>query len=434
MAKASPPVRNPAALLWAGTGAEPPAGTLHPVSHGFVSRYALAYVSTCLVLVAPLLVTLALKVDALVGSDKAPSRLALVAGAGAGALVAMVGNPLVGRLSDRTTSPLGRRRPWMVVGLAGGTAGVVVVAMAPNIPVVLVGWCVAQLFFNALLAAQVAVLPDQVPVAQRGMVSGVLGVCLPVAAVSGTFLVQLFSGNQLAMFLAPCALGAVFIVPFAVTLDDHRLTSAGTAWTMRDVLSTFYIAPRTSPDFAWAFASRFLFVSAYALLVTYQAYYLQDQIGSAKRDVAHQIFLGTVLQSVVAVAASLLCGRLSDRTGRRKAFVIAASVTYGAALFVVASASTVSGYLAGMALSGLGFGAYMAVDLALVADVLPDHDNPAKDLGILNIAGALPFFVAPAVAPAVLAVGGGRYGVLYAVAGACALVGALAIWPVKAVR
>ena len=433
MPKASPPVHSPAALLWAGTGAEPVAGTLHPVGHGFVSRYALAYMSTCLVLVAPLLVTLALKVEAVVGKDKAPSRLALVAGAGA--LVAMVGNPLVGRLSDRTTSPLGRRRPWMVVGLAGGTAGVFVVAMAPNIPVVLVGWCVAQLFFNALLAAQVAVLPDQVPVAQRGMVSGVLGVCLPVAAVSGTFLVQLFSGNQLAMFLAPCALGAVFILPFAVTLDDHRLTSAGTpAWTMRDVLSTFYIAPRTSPDFAWAFASRFLFVSAYAVLVTYQAYYLQDQIGSTKRDVAHQIFLGTVLQSVVAVAASLLCGRLSDQTGRRKAFVIAASVTYGAALFVVAIASTVSGYLVGMALSGLGFGAYMAVDLALVADVLPDQDNAAKDLGILNIAGALPFFVAPAVAPAVLAVGGGSYGVLYAVAGACALLGALAIWPVKGVR
>ncbi len=79
------------------------------------------------------------------------------------------------------------------------------VALAPNIPVVLIGWCLAQLFFNALQAAQVAVLPDQVPVAQRGMVAGVLGVS--VASVSGTFLVTLFTGNQLAMFLAPCAVG-----------------------------------------------------------------------------------------------------------------------------------------------------------------------------------------------------------------------------------
>ena len=72
---------------------------------------------------------------------------------------------------------------------------------------VLVGWCLAQLFFNALLAAMVAVLPDQVPAAQRGLVAGVLGVCTPIASVSGTFLVKLFTGNQFAMFLAPCAIG-----------------------------------------------------------------------------------------------------------------------------------------------------------------------------------------------------------------------------------
>jgi hypothetical protein len=77
---------------------------------------------------------------------------------------------------------------------------------------------------------------------------------------------------------------------------------------------------------------------------------------------------------------------------------------------------------------------YMAVDLALVADVLPDTDIAAKDLGVLNIAGALPSSIAPAIAPAVLTIGGGSYGFLYAVAGVCALVGALAILPVKRVR
>jgi MFS family permease len=89
----------------------------------------------------------------------------------------------------------------------------------------------------------------------------------------------------------------------------------------------------------------------------------------------------------------------------------------------------------GMAVAGLGFGLYMAVDLALVADVLPDADSSAaKDLGVLNIAGALPFAVAPAIAPAVLAIGGGSYPALYAVAGACALLAAAAILPVKKVR
>src|SRR5690242_17160808 len=203
-------------------GSEPvPLAALAPrliprVGPRFIALYAAAYMGTSLMLVAPLLVTLALKVDAVVGAGRAAAGLALVTGVGS--LLAMVANPLFGRLSDRTISPLGMRRPWMLAGLAGGCLGILVVAMAPNLAVVLVGWCLAQVSFNALLAVQAAVLPDQVPAAQRGLVSGILGVCLPVASVSGTFLVQLFTGSQVAMFLAPCALGAVFVLWFAVTL------------------------------------------------------------------------------------------------------------------------------------------------------------------------------------------------------------------------
>jgi MFS family permease len=321
----------------------------------------------------------------------------------------------------------------MLVGLGGGTLGILIVALAPSVPVVLVGWSVAQLCFSALQAALVAVLPDQVPVGQRGLVAGVLGVCLPIASVSGTFLVQLFTGNELAMFLAPCAIAGLFILLFVVTLDDRRLArSSRPPWSLREFATTFYLSPRKSPDFAWAFASRFLFILAYALLFTYQAYYLVEKIGSAAQEVPGQIFLGTLVQSVVIVAASLVGGRLSDRTGRRKVFVFVASVVYGSAMFAIAIASQLNGYLVGMAIGGLGFGLYMAVDLALVVDVLPGTDDAAKNLGVLNIAGALPASVAPAIAPVVLALGGG-YGVLYAVAGGCAILGAFAILPVKSV-
>jgi MFS family permease len=175
-------------------------------------------------------------------------------------------------------------------------------------------------------------------------------------------------------------------------------------------------------------------VLAYAFLTTYQVYYLLEQLGSAEAEVPHQVFLGTLVQSVVIVAASLAGGRLSDRTGRRKVFVLSAAIVYGLALFVLAVASSFHGFLVGMAIGGLGFGVYTAVDLALVVDVLPDNDNAAKDLGVLNIAGALPFSVAPGIAPAILAVGDGSYGVLYAVAGVGAILGAAAIVPVKGVR
>jgi MFS family permease len=411
----------------------PRLGAVDLVGWRFIALYALAYMSTCLVFIAPALVTLALKVNSIEGIDQAPDSLALVTGVGA--LVSMFGNPLFGRISDRTSSRLGMRRPWMVLGLGLGSVGILIVALASTVVVVLIGWCIAQLFFNALLAVQVAVLPDQVPPSQRGLVSGVLGICLPIASVSGTYVVQLFSGNQLAMFMAPCAIGGFFILLFAATLRDRRLAKTDKPrWSVRELVGTFYFSPRRSPDFAWAFVGRFLFVLAYAFLTTYQAYYLLQKIGSAEHDVPHQIFIGTLVQAVVMVTASLLAGRFSDRTGRRKIFVLTASVVYGLAMFAIAIASTFNGFLVGMAIGGLGFGVYMAVDLALVADVLPDKDNAAKDLGVFNIAGALPFSVAPAMAPAVLAIGNGNYGVLYAVAGVCAIVGAAAVVPVRSVR
>jgi len=403
------------------------------VGWGFISLYTLAYMSTSLLFLAPVLVTLALKVNSLVGIKQAPGSLALVAGIGA--LVAMVGNPFFGRMSDRTASRLGMRRPWMIIGLVGGSLGILIIALAPSIPVVLVGWCIAQLFYNAVLATMVAVLPDQVPSVQRGLVSGVLGVCTPVGSVCGTFLVKLFAPSLLVMFLAPCAIGGLFVLLFAATLNDRRLAKSDKPkWSLREFASTFYVNPRKDPDFSWAFASRFMFVMAYAFLATYQAYYLLDKIGTAKADVPQQIFLGTLVQAAVVVAASLIGGKLSDRTGRRKIFVLTASVVYGVALFVVAIASNFSGFLVGMAISGLGFGVYAAVDLALVVDVLRDKRNAAKDLGVFNIAGALPFSIAPAIAPAILVIGSGSYGVLYMVAGLCAIIGAFAILPVNRVR
>ena len=182
----------------------------------------------------------------------------------------------------------------------------------------------------------------------------------------------------------------------------------------------------------WGFISLYLlaYISTSLMFIAP----LLVKIGSTKAEVPRQIFLGTLTQSAVVVAASLIGGKLSDRTGRRKIFVLTASIVYGAAMFVIAVASNFNGFLVGMAVGGLGFGIYVAVDLALVVDVLPDRDNAAKDLGVFNMAGALPFSIAPGIAPAILAVGSGSYGVLYAVAGVCAITGAVAILPVKRVR
>ena len=404
-----------------------------PVGWGFIALYAASYTGGSLLFLAPLLVSLALKVNDLVGIDAAPGNLAMVTGVGS--LLAIVANPLFGRLSDRTTARWGMRRPWMVTGVAAGALGTMVVATAPNITVVLLGWCICQVFFNATLAAQAAVLADQVPTQQRGAVSGLLGLAVPAASVAGTYLVQKFDYSTVLMFAVPCAVGGAAVLLFVWRLPDRRLAAADKPpWSLRELAGTFYVSPRRNPDFAWAFLSRFLLVMAYAFLVTFQAFFLLAQVGSSEDAVPRQVYLGTVVQSVALVLVAPVAGRLSDRLGRRKVFVMVAAVIYASALFVIAGTDSFDGYLVGMAIGGVGFGMYMAVDLALVVDVLSDPLTAAKDLGVLNIAGALPFALAPAVAPGLLALGDGSYAVLYTVAGACALAGAAAIAPVRGVR
>lgn len=321
----------------------------------------------------------------------------------------------------------------MLIGLVAGSFGILIVALAPSVPAVLLGWCVAQVGFNALLAAMAAVLPDQVPAAQRGTVAGILGICVPVASVIAAALITLLAASQLAVFMVPCGIAAVFTVLFAITMKDSRESAPG-RWSLRDMASSVLVNPRVNPDFGWVFVSRFLLVLAYAFLTTFLAYYLLAQLHSTEREVPAQILLGTVVQSAIVVLASVAGGKLSDRARRRKIFVIVASVIYGIGMFVLALAGDVTAYLVAMGIAGLGFGLYLAVDLALVVDVLPRDNRPATHMGILNIAGALPSSIAPAVAPAILLLSGGSYAALYAVAGVCALLGAAAVLPIRGAR
>src|SRR5438105_9227315 len=205
--------------------------------------------STSLLFLAPVLVTLALKVNSLVGIQQAPGSLALVAGTGA--LLAMFGNPIFGKMSDRTSSRFGMRRPWMVIGLAGGSLGILIVAIAPNITILLLGWCIAQLLFNALLAAVVAVLPDQGPnrsawpdfrdpgrrYAHR------VGQChLPGQTVHGQPARHVSCPVRHRWMLHPALRRHAERSPLA--REDKP------AWSLREIWSTFYGSSAKSPRFA----------------------------------------------------------------------------------------------------------------------------------------------------------------------------------------
>lgn len=408
-----------------------------PVSVGgrFISVYALAFFGVWMALLTPPILTLALRVAEL---DPAHKEASLSWILGVGAVVALLANPIAGFFSDRTTARMGMRRPWLLGGMVVGLAGLYMMATG-GLTVILLGWCVCQLGFNALLAAIVAVLPDQVPEAQRGKVSGVLGICVQVGIVAGVVIGQAVSGSMFLMFMLPGLIALVLVLLMTATLKDRRLSKGEVPpLDLLGFFKSFWIDPRKAPDFAWAFASRFMLFMGLATLVTYQVYYLIDKLHFAADKVPGAMLTSTLITTATTVFGSLASGWLSDRLQRRKVFVLVAALIYAVGMAVIGIASGFTAFLVGIGVCGLGQGVYLAVDLALVTEVLPNKESDAaKDLGIFNLASALPQSVAPAVAPLFLAIGsssGGNYGSLFIAAAAFAAIGALAIIPIKAVR
>jgi MFS family permease len=398
---------------------------------GFALRTALAYLGLYCALLASALVTVPLRVAEVAPSSKEAS-LGLVAGVGA--LVALIANPLFGLLSDRTTSRFGRRRPWLVTGVATGAVGLTVIALIPTLPAVLIGWCVAQLGFNATLSALSATIPDQVPADQRGRVSGAVGFSQLIAVPLGAGAAALFA-SATSRFLAAALTAVVVIVLFTVTLRDRPAPPGLPRLTVRSFFAGFWTDPRLHPDFAWMWLTRFLvFLAAYSP-VPYLAFFLSDRMGIGPQAVVDTVALLTLTNYGISAAVSAVSGWLSDRLGRRKPFVVAAGLVIAAGMGLLATAGSMPAVYLAQAVLGVGSGLYFAVDIALSTQVLPSGTNVAKDLGIMNVANVLPQSIGPALAPALLAIGKGQnYGALYSCAGLCAVAAAVVIGRVRGVR
>lgn len=382
----------------------------------------------------PGVVTLALKVQTLVGPDAAAGALSLIAGVGV--LLPLLVMPVVGRLSDRTTARMGMRRPYLLAGALGVVVFGVVMAVASNIPALLAAYALYSVAANLIGTPLLAVISDRVPVEQRGVVSGLVGLTLPLGMIGGTFIVQLVSANTLLTFLLPPMIAAVSVLVFIALINDRRLSKEAPKpmLSISEIAASFWVNPRRHPDFAWAWFSRLLFVTAYGFLTTYQAFYLLNHIGSRPDEIPQQIFLSTVALSVTTILTSMVGGRLSDFLRRRKAFVLTSAAVYGIALIIASLVTGFNGFLVAMGIAGVGYGAFLAVDLALVTDVLPDKKNAGKDMAVFNMSSTLANAVAPAIAPVVLSIGGGSYSALFLVAGAVAIAGGIAILPVRSVR
>jgi MFS family permease len=238
----------------------------------------------------------------------------------------------------------------------------------------------------------------------------------------------------------PAAIAAALVLLFVLILDDRRLDPAKVPpMDLAGFARSFWISPREAPDFCWAWVSRFLLFMGLATLMSYQVFYLLDKLGLSQAAIPETMLKSTLISTVTTVLGSLLGGWLSDRINRRKIFVLVSALIYGIGLAVIGIASNLDGFLWGIAICGLGQGVYLAVDLALVTEVLPDKTGgAAKGIGIISLANNIPQSLAPAIAPLFLAVaasgGKGNYSFLFTMAAVFALLGAAAVLPIRGVK
>ncbi|WLQ07903.1 MFS transporter [Arthrobacter oryzae] len=360
--------------------------------------------------------------------------LALVTGAGAA--VSLVANPLFGAFSDRTTSRLGRRVPWVLFGAILGAAALIALAGAPNVAVMTILWCLVQAGCNGAYAAITAAIPDRVPVPQRGAVGGLAAMGQTVGILIGAVIAAVVSGNFGLGYLVCAAALIAGVALYFFKSDDVPLPGeVRPPFSLAGFARGFWISPVLYPDFAWAWLTRLLVNIGNHMVTLYLLFFLTDAVQLKETqgiEPAFGVLILTGLYAVMVIITSVIGGPLSDRMGKRKPLVIASSVIIAVASLILAFAPNWAGALTGAAVLGIGFGAYLAVDFALITQVLPSALDRGKDLGVINIANSLPQVLAPLIAFPFVTLWGG-YVSLYIAAAVIGLLGAVFVVKIKGV-
>jgi MFS family permease len=413
-------------------GAAVPAALAEPVTPvrgGWITLLFTANIGLWLAIYAPIQVLLPEQAQQL---DKASKTLVLSAVMGAGALAALVTNPIVGTLSDRTTARWGRRHPWTVAGAVMGAIGLAVLAAAPNIGVMMLGWFLAQAGLGAMLATLTAALPDRVPADQRGTLGGLIGISQMLGTVLGALLVTVLVTGLADGYLACGLIVVLGALVFAVfTPDDalpaHLASQSPVAATLRRL----WVSPRAYPDFGWAWCMHFMVNLGNFLGTLYLLYFLSD--AAHYHDPQTGLLILMAIYGVALAIAGVVCGTASDKSGRRKVYVVGAVAVMALAALLLVISPTWTAALAAAPLLGFGFGTYWAAAPAVLVQVLPAAADRAKDLGVINVAVALPLVVAPVIAGIVL-FATHSYPLLYALAGLVTIAGGVAVTRIRTVR
>lgn len=411
-----------------------PVSTLEPtrVSGLFLTLFGLLNFGFYLTVMMPALFSLPYKAQLLTPDSKAIT-LGLVTAIGA--VVSIVCGPIAGVLSDHSRSRWGRRRPWLLGGIAIALVGSIAVALAPDVPVLILAWGVVCLG-NAVAGAGITpIVAERVPEAQRGTVGAIVGVATQLSGVAGYSVGGLLTGDLVLLFLLPVLALGVFALLYSLTYRDSVAPIQRT--TVGQAFRAMLFNPRKYPDFSLVWLGKFLMQTGLTFLTTYQLYYLADRLGFTAEEAGQKLALVGGIGILVTMGFAIGSGTLSDRLRRRRVFVISAAVLAAIGLALMAFADGFGLFFAAVMFVLGAAGMFGSVDVAMASDLVPEKDQAGRWMTIYNLGAALPTAVAPLLGSSLLLLGdptGQNYTALFLAGGVIALGTALTTFFVRGVR
>jgi MFS family permease len=383
---------------------------------------------------------------------------------GIGSLMAIVWQPVIGAVSDRTNTRWGRRRPFIVVGTVGDVLFLIGLALSGSYWMVVIFYFLLQTASNTAQGPYQGLMPDVVPAAQHGTASGYYGISNAIGLLAGTVGAGLILSHlgRTAAILSICVLLIATMLPTVLLIPDRAQPKHEPFNGVRDALVKTFGRPLRFPSFLWLMASRLLILMGFVGIQTFVFFYFNDVFFGGDRQAtirATYTLLGIVI--ITSFVVALPAAWASDRLGRRP-FILAGGIIGAIGLLVLVFSShrllpaqlvqplahglkvpelAAQATLVGV-LIGIGYGLFYSVDWAFIQDVIP-RDEAGLFMGFSNIATAGSGIIARFVGgflldpfnagPHILGLPGG-YPVIFTVFFVWLLIGALLILKVPETR
>ncbi len=329
---------------------------------------------------------------------------------GLGALVATVAPLFVGALTDRCAAKVGRRRPYLIWGVAINLLGLLAMyagVQAGSLALYIAAFVIVQLGNNVATTAFSSLIPDLAPPGQRGPASGWMTLFMQLGTLLGALGIGLFmdAAGPAAKYAAVGLLLTLFTAFTVLGIRETPLPYRPAKVRWGSYLRSLWIDPKKYPNFAWVWVMRAAIMMGFYAIMPFVQFYFTDMIGVERPERVVGGLIGGIM--VGSATTGLLCGAICERWGLIRVNRLAC---LGMAVFTIPFifCRSVPQVLFVGILFGLAYGAFISANWTLGTSVLPSRSNAAKEMAVWHVAMTLPQTVAGPIAGVGVALFGQR--------------------------